>query len=339
MNRFKIKKTKMLDEAVLGHKRQGILKVSLIFVLVFFIGNMLSSVIQSVPLTIYSFSAIFSSEEYHTLIGQLESGSISLEEYTELATSLITSIMTSLPFWVTLITLFSTALVIVTSIVYCVKFEKRPITSMGVRKKDIAKEYLIGMGIGAGMFALSYLFAYLCGAVTISVNSYISPFIILFFLGFVIQGASEEFLVRGYYMISLARDTTIPVAIGLSSIFFGLLHIANAGFTFIAFINIVLMGIFLGIYVFKRGDIWGACAIHSTWNFVQGNIFGARVSGIIIDKSVFVTTYNEDLSFISGGSFGLEGSLCVTLILLVSILLVLLVGTKKSEVSDYEIDA
>mgnify|MGYP003308639897 CR=1 FL=1 len=35
MNRFKIKKTKMLDEAVLGHKRQGILKVSLIFVLVF----------------------------------------------------------------------------------------------------------------------------------------------------------------------------------------------------------------------------------------------------------------------------------------------------------------
>ena len=190
----------MLDEAVLGHKRQGILKVSLIFVLVFFIGNMLSSVIQSVPLTIYSFSAIFSSEEYHTLIGQLESGSISLEEYTELATSLITSIMTSLPFWVTLITLFSTALIIVTSIVYCVKFEKRPITSMGVRKKDIAKEYLIGMGIGTGMFALSYLFAYLCGAVTISVNSYISPFIILFFLGFVIQGASEEFLVRGYYI-------------------------------------------------------------------------------------------------------------------------------------------
>lgn len=338
MNRFKINKTKMLDEAVFGHQRQGILKVSLIFVFVFFIGNMLSSIIQSVPLTIYSFSAVFGSEEYRTLIEQLESGSVSLEEYTELAIDLITSIMTSLPFWVTLINLFSTALVIVVSIVYCVKFEKRPISSMGVRKKDIAKEYLLGMGIGTAMFGLSYLFAYLCGAVTISINHF-SPFIILFFLAFVIQGASEEFLVRGYYMISLARDTTIPVAIGISSIFFGLLHIANAGFTFIAFINIVLMGIFLGIYVFKRGDIWGACAIHSMWNFVQGNIFGARVSGIVIDKSVFVTTYKEDMSFISGGDFGLEGSLCVTLILLVSILLVLLIGTKKSEISDYEIDA
>ena len=29
MNRYKIKKKKLLDEAVLGHKRQGILKVSL----------------------------------------------------------------------------------------------------------------------------------------------------------------------------------------------------------------------------------------------------------------------------------------------------------------------
>ncbi len=338
MNRFKLKKTKMLDEAVLGHKRQGILKVSLIFVLVFAIANTIASVIQSVPLSIYSFSAIFSSEEYHALMTQLESGSLTLEEYTDSVTNLVTTIITSLPFWVTLVSLFSTAVIIAVSIIYCVKFEKRPITSMGVRRKDVAKEYLLGMGIGSLMFALSYLFAYLCGAVTISLNEYISPLIILFFLAFVIQGASEEFLVRGYYMISLARDTTIPVAIGLSSVFFGLLHIANAGFTFIAFVNIVLMGIFLGIYVFKRGDIWGACAIHTMWNFVQGNIFGARVSGIVIDKSVFTTTYKEELSFISGGAFGLEGSLCVTLILLVSILLLLLIGTKKSEISDYEID-
>lgn len=338
MNRLRLKKTKMLDEAVLGHKRQGIVKVSLIFVLVFFIANTVCSMIQSVPLSIYSFSALFNNEEFHELVAKLEEGALTFEEYTDSATNLIIIIVSSLPFWITLISLFSTIAIIATSIIYCVKFEKRSISSMGIRKKDIAKEYLLGMGIGSVMFALSYLFAYLCGAVTISLNEYISPFIILFFLAFVIQGASEELLVRGYYMVSLARDTTIPISIGLSSVLFGLLHIANAGFTFIAFVNIILMGIFLGIYVFKRGDIWGACAIHTMWNFVQGNIFGSRVSGIVIEKSVFTTTYNEDLSFISGGAFGLEGSLCVTLILLVSILLVLLVGTKKSEISDFEID-
>ena len=336
MNRFKIKKTKMLDEAVRGHTQQGILKISLIFVLVFFIANTISSIFQSIPVSIYSVTAMLTNEEYQELIRLFMNEAISYDDFLTGLLNVTESIVLNIPFWITLIMLFSTVFVIATSIFYCVKFEKRPISSMGVRKKDIAKEYLLGMGIGTAMFGLSYLFAYLCGAVTISVNHF-SPFIILFFLAFVIQGASEEFLVRGYYMISLARDTKIPVAIGLSSIFFGLLHIANAGFSFIAFVNIVLMGVFLGIYVFKRGDIWGACAIHTMWNFVQGNIFGVRVSGIAIDKSVFYTTYDENLSFINGGSFGLEGGLCVTLILLVSILLILLVGTKKSEISDYEI--
>ena len=32
--------------------------------------------------------------------------------------------------------------------------------------------------------------------------------------------------------------------------------------------------------MFKRGNIWGACAIHSFWNFAQGNIFGSYVARI-----------------------------------------------------------
>ncbi len=336
MNRFKIRKTKMLDEAVLGHKKQGIFLTTVIFVLVYIIGSTLSSVIQSIPLSIYSITSLMSSTEYNALMEQFMADQISYTDFMLGMVDVVESLVVNLPFWISLISLFSTALIIVASVVYCVKFEKRPISSMGIRKKDFALEYGLGFLIGAVMYGLSFLITFLTGTIEISFNEF-SPVIFLFLLAFVVQGASEEFLVRGYYMVSLARDNKIAVAIALSSIFFGIMHIGNAGVSFVAIINIILMGIFLGIYVFKRGDLWGACAIHTSWNFVQGNIFGSLVSGMRMDKPLFITNTVGDATFVHGGAFGLEGSLCVTLVLLLAILAVLLIGTKKSEISDFDI--
>ncbi|MBQ7907088.1 MAG: CPBP family intramembrane metalloprotease [Clostridia bacterium] len=336
MNIFEIKKTKMLDEATFGHKPQSIFLVVLIFMLVFLIGNTIQGVILAIPTAVYAVSAIFSNEAFQAFIEGVKNDTVTEEGYEEVIEQVTTEILASMPAWLTVVNLFATAATIAAAIFYCKKFEKRPISSMGIRKEGAFFEYLIGVGIGTLMMGLTYLIAYLTGSVDISVSEYISPIIILFFLGFVVQGASEEILVRGYLMISLARDTKVFVAILLSSLFFGLMHLGNPNFGVIGFINIILFGVFLGIYVFKRGSLWGACAIHTMWNFIQGNVFGVSVSGLGIMPSFFTTTVNEGKDLISGGAFGLEGGIASTCVLLLGILIVLLVKTKESEASEFE---
>ena len=58
------------------------------------------------------------------------------------------------------------------------------------------------------------------------------------------------------------------------------MHLANSGITVLAFLNLTLFGVFASVYFIKRGNIWGIGALHSIWNFVQGNFYGIRVSGI-----------------------------------------------------------
>lgn len=334
MNKFfDIKRTKMIDEAALGHKPRQWPMALLVFILVFLIASAIQGVIFEIPFTIYSTIKLTTSDVFMSAV---ESG-VAYNELIDIAIEYMTDIIDSMDVWYNLISLFTTGVIIATAIVYCLVIEKRKIATMGIRKKDAVPEYAIGLLIGGGMFAISVLLSLAFGASKASVNSNISiGYIILFFLAFVVQGASEEFLLRGYFMVSLSRDYAPSIAIAVSSVVFSILHIGNDGFGIIALINIFLFGAFLGIYVFKRGDLWGACAIHTAWNFAQGNIFGVSVSGMKILPSIFRTELDTGKSVLNGGAFGLEGGLCVTMVLVVAIVIALSIKTKASAVSDTE---
>ena len=135
-------------------------------------------------------------------------------------------------------------------------------------------------------------------------------------------------------MVSLARRSNIALAIALSSIAFGCAHLGNPGVNVLPIINICIFGVFEGIYILKRGNIWGACAIHSLWNFIQGNFYGISVSGLGESESVFKMSSVAEKSLINGGSFGLEGGLAVTVVLAISIAALCITKTKESEIAE-----
>jgi membrane protease YdiL (CAAX protease family) len=84
----------------------------------------------------------------------------------------------------------------------------------------------------------------------------------------------------------------------------------------------------MAVYLLKRGNIWGAGAIHSMWNFTQGNIFGIQVSGIDKLPSIFAFDASQSGELINGGAFGLEGGLAVTIVLALAIIIALLLKSK-----------
>jgi membrane protease YdiL (CAAX protease family) len=224
-----------------------------------------------------------------------------------------------------LVELFATAGTIIGIIVYCRVIEGRRIATLGFRRGHALREYLAGALIGLALFSLTVLLCVLMG--TLDYRGFVlgsGGLLLLLLLGYLIQGLNEELLLRGYFMVTLARKQSLAVAIIVSSCFFAVLHLFNANVQVLALVNILLFGSFAAVYLLKRGNIWGAAAIHSAWNFSQGCIYGIPVSGIENPDSLFSFTPVVGGELISGGAFGVEGGLAATIVLVVALVVVLL---------------
>lgn len=217
-------------------------------------------------------------------------------------------------------TLFSTVFGTIFSVIYCRFIEKRPLSSMGIIKNKAFPNYIKGMFIGLLMFSGVFIVNIIFGAVNfngINTDLNIGIFII-YLLAWLVQGMSEEFIFRGFLMNSIGgKHGTMP-AILISAGAFSLAHIFNSGATVLSLVNIFFFGTFMSLYMIYSGNIWGVSAIHSIWNFSQGNLFGISVSGTSSGETLFLTSSAENKDLINGGTFGAEGGIATTVILAVS---------------------
>jgi uncharacterized protein len=129
----------------------------------------------------------------------------------------------------------------------------------------------------------------------------------------------EELVFRGYILGNLLEWFPNKwIALGISAILFAAYHAITPGIHTLAFINLFLAGMLLGInYIYSR-NLWFSFCLHLGWNFFEGPILGFKVSGTTF-QSLFQAEPNGDL-FITGGDYGLGGSMPMTLLLLVAIL-------------------
>lgn len=214
------------------------------------------------------------------------------------------------------------------------KIEKRKISSIGFEKLGFLKKYLLGFVIGLILMSIVVLILYLFGFVDINKNpsqpvgifAIANVFIIL--IGWIIQGGTEEILTRGWLMNVLSARYNVHIGLFISSVFFGALHLLNPNVNYIAILNIILVGYLFGLYVLKTNDLWGACGIHSAWNFAQGNLFGFEVSGINVSIGSLLDLNLKGNPSISGGNFGPEAGLCSTVVLLLGIILIFYLDKK-----------
>ena len=189
----------------------------LIFVLVFLI----ASTVMGFPVGIATSVWIFTSDTFANIVAQF-----SLADTADLSQSIpqITSaLFASMPAWLTLVSLFADALTIAVCLVYCRVIEKRSIRSVGFTRHGFAKEYALGFLIGAGLLAAAFAISALTGSVKLTGFNTAVAFpkllgmLILFLLGYMIQGMAEEVLCRGYFMLSFARKSPVWAAILISS--------------------------------------------------------------------------------------------------------------------------
>lgn len=183
-----------------------------------------------------------------------------------------------------------------------------------------AWEYAVFAPLGVGLFAAAVGICAAGGALRVdpAQNVAVGRWL-LFLVGFLLQGASEEILCRGYLMGALLRGRNPWVAVTVNSAAFALLHLFNPGVSPLAICNTFLFGVLMSLIVLRRGNLWGACAFHSLWNFAQGNLFGICVSGLSAGPSPFLSFLSPGMPLWNGSQYGLEASLPVTLCLLLAV--------------------
>ncbi|AUC91924.1 CPBP family intramembrane metalloprotease domain-containing protein [Streptococcus suis] len=194
--------------------------------------------------------------------------------------------------------------------------EKSPWLGLGMTKKGAFKDFILGWGIGAAMLITCVLLMWGFGAIQVTSFQFsanlVGEFLILV-LAWSIQGTAEELLTRGWMFSSLAAKHNIPVGILVSSLFFTFLHLGNDGISLIPLLDLTLFAILACLVMLKTGNLWVIGGIHAAWNCFQGNVFAFPVSGTQAGQA-FISVITTGPDWLSGGAFGVEGSVISLLI-------------------------
>ncbi|MEN2143359.1 CPBP family intramembrane glutamic endopeptidase [Streptococcus pneumoniae] len=203
------------------------------------------------------------------------------------------------------------------------KVEKRPIRTLGFYRENFLSNLLKGFSLGLALFLLTLLGLVALGQYrldSIHLDTYSLAFTLFTIPFWILQGTAEELVTRAWLIPQLAKRTYLKVAIIISSSLFTLLHLGNPGITFLSAIDLFLFGVAMSLYLLKTDTIWGIGGIHGAWNFAQGNLFGVLVSGQSSGTSIMKFTPQGNQDWLSGGSFGIEGSIVSSIILFLLIL-------------------
>ena len=297
---------KMFDEASKSHASKNIVIIIICFIVVMAVIFLLELIIPAVLIMKPMMQELYEQ-------GYLSDPS---KKFTLSESMKITSKLTA-PAKVMIPMLFSTVFGTLVSIFYCRCVEMRPVRSMGARKKGFFAQYISGLAAGFVMMSAIALLSAALGITRLKLCSNINFGIIgLYFLGFVVQGMSEEFIFRGYLMNTIGGSGyKTYIAVAVSAAIFALAHASNPGFGPLPFINLTMFGVFAALTMILYDNIWGVCAIHSIWNFTQGCLYGISVSGSSGSESILRSTPVSSHAFLTGGKFGIEGSIITTLVL------------------------
>jgi uncharacterized protein len=129
----------------------------------------------------------------------------------------------------------------------------------------------------------------------------------------------EELLFRGYPFQKLLPAGRTFAVVFVALIFAGL-HANNSSVTPLGLANIFLGGILLGLAYVRYGRLWFPIGLHLAWNLMTGPILGHEVSGYQGYKTLLMET-GEGPWWLSGGEFGIEGSVWMTVVELLAIAL------------------
>ena len=215
--------------------------------------------------------------------------------------------------------------------------DNRSLVSLGLKRdKKAVRDVLAGIGIAGFMMGIIFSIELSTGWLEFQDFGWKAAAPIEFATNMLLWGGVflgvgfyEELFSRGYQYQNLEEGLNTPLAVIISSTFFGVLHLSNPNSTWTAGLGITVSGLFF-IYAYLRTrQLWLPIGLHIGWNFFEGPVFGFPVSGL--ETARLVHHQVDGPTLFTGGTFGPEAGLVLLPAIAVGIILVYWYTQKSSK--------
>ena len=312
MNQMLPKPRFWADAAAQCKTRFSLFGEMLILLLLYLISTIAQSLILAVPL-----SAWMLGEQGQDLMTSFFSGAS--------PQSMVIAMMERMPDWMALVSLFATFTMGLAAVIYCKRFQKRDLASMGLGKAGVLRESLLGLA--AGLLCFLTVLALGVGVkgfrlVPVDPSGRMLLLVLLALLGCAVQGSSVELLLHGYFAPSVGARYPVIFALVMSALLPAVFQADSTLFS-ISGLNSFLLALLLGIWVLKRGNLWGACAFRGAWFFASSFLFDAAEAGAHTGIRLADLDADPYRPLLTGGIYGPQASICATVVLLAALGVVL----------------
>ncbi|HVP50537.1 MAG TPA: type II CAAX endopeptidase family protein [Terriglobales bacterium] len=195
--------------------------------------------------------------------------------------------------------------------------------AMGLPFGSVAlQDAALGVGFGVAAVSMAVGVVAVVGGVRLQyAGAHLTP-LLLSLWAFVAAAMVEEVAFRGYPLHRLMEAAGTPVAVAITSCLFGLAHLRNPHASWWGALNTAEIGVLLALAYVRTRSLWLSWGIHFGWNVALGVGYGLVVSGYS-DFSDAVAGSLRGPRWLTGGEYGIEASLTVTVVNLLAIMVLL----------------
>jgi hypothetical protein len=210
-------------------------------------------------------------------------------------------------------------------------FESRGLSDLGLQwREGTGRNLLTGLAVGAGGAFLLVLAPVLAGVAHFerTPGADFSSGAAIFTVALLFCGAAgEEIAFRGFPLQFIMRGYGSWIGVVGMGILFGLLHGFNPGSTKLSMLNTAGFGILFGMALLRSHDLWLPIGFHFGWNTALP-FLGADLSGFTIQVVGYRLVWKVG-DLWSGGTYGPEGSLLASAVLLILFAVVWKIPVRK----------
>jgi len=204
-------------------------------------------------------------------------------------------------------------------------FERRRVAFYGLVGSDRLRQFFLGLVAGfallsllVGILAATHHLQLTHAALPVgTLARYAAAWALFFFL----VGVTEEFMLRGYLLFTLARGIRFWPAAFILAAAFGLLHTGNHGESPFGLAAAALIALVFSLSLWRLGHLWWAIGFHASWDWAESYFYGTPDSGTV-SAGRLMHAHPAGSVLLSGGATGPEGSAWVLLIVVLAALLV-----------------
>ncbi len=205
------------------------------------------------------------------------------------------------------------------------QLEHRRTADYGLAGFDRVRQFFIGLVCGFAFLSLLIGILVATHRLTLTQShmtlGWTLRYAVAWGLAFFLVGMTEEFMLRGYLLFTLARGIRFWPAALVLAILFGAMHKGNPGESPFGLVAAAMIALVFSLSLWRLGHLWWAIGFHASWDWAESFFYGTADSGTV-SVGRLMQAHPHGALLLSGGATGPEGSVWIALVILLAALLV-----------------